>query len=198
MRTILLERASPWLVPACIILSVTFCLGAAHAQGASAQPRDTLGQIESNFAALRLSSYIAVAVGAAIALVVFVVMRRAYIPFATVAGAACAMILSVAGLAIASAALLGLDAATCASALLEFPARETYDEVCRAAREGAANLFGFVDAFRAAFVSGVAGVAPISSGVVRFLAYLSVPIVALLLYFGGRILALLTPGVIKA
>lgn len=144
-----------------------------------------IAMIKSEFATIRLASYLAVAVALVVGLGVYVYRRRLLMTFSKTAGAVTAALLSLVLLALLSSVLSSLESAACASAVLEAGARATdYDDVCRSARESAANGFGFASGFRALFIAAGSGyIVPIGTGVLKFLTYLSVLLVTLISFF---------------
>lgn len=139
-----------------------------------------LGAIRSEYDALLLLAYLSVAAAVSVGLGLYLRLRRRYIEFATLKGAACATLGALLLFWAASALVLSTDSKACGMAMLETGARlDDYDAVCQAAREHAANAFGLVSAVR--LTVATAGV-PIAAGLVKSLALMSVPTAALLLF----------------
>ena len=149
------------------------------------QASQVIATIKSEFATLKLASYLAGAVAVAAGLGVFLFRRRRLMTFSKTSGAVTVGILSLVLLALLSSVLSSSEGAACASAVLEVGAKATdYDDVCRAAREAAANGFGFASGFRAMFIAAGSGyIVPIGTGVLKFLTYFSVLLVALIAFF---------------
>lgn len=169
----------------------TQALAAQASPGESDEGRQTIADIRSYSAAIRLASYLSVAVGLAVALAVFVYRRRRFMTFSKTWGAAAAVIVSIALFSISSSLLTSSAGAECASAALKTGAKaEEYDDICRTSREAATNAFGLTSAYRAMFVSDGSGyIVPVGAAVLKFLTYLSVLVTALIGFFILRPLA---------
>jgi hypothetical protein len=171
----------------------------AQATSTSANSDEALSNIQSDFAALKVISYAAVVIGAALGLVWFVRRRRAYVPWASLTGLLCTLLVAAAIFGAGSAWVLSADGRDCSTASLEVGEKaRKYDLLCRQERESAANGFGVVHGFRAVFVSSDKGTdIPLAGWITRTLAWSSVLLFAGVLYVIGR-LAVLRSRLIKA
>ena len=147
-----------------------------------------LGEIRGAMAAIRLASYIAVAIAVASGIWLFVYRRRRTLRHSKTAGALCAVLVAWVLFATLSAWLTTPQAASCASITIDPAAQTTdFEDVCRAARESAANSFGLASLYRALLVpEGGGQVTPIGAAVLKFLAYFGVLAVALVLFLALR------------
>lgn len=147
--------------------------------------------IRTEFATRKALAYMAFAVALASGLWVFIYRRRRLMPLSRTAGAVTSVLVSVVLFALLAKLFTSADAASCASALLEIGARATdYDDICRAARESAANAFGFSTIFRYLFVpADPQYIQPIGAAMLTVLTYLSIPLAALVAFFIARPLA---------
>lgn len=146
-----------------------------------------ISAIRSDFGTLLMLTYLSVALGVLIGLIVYVRVRRAYKMYAVLKGAACAALCALVLYGIAASTALSPEASACSSAILEAGNRAgDYDDQCRAARERAGDAFLAVSVFRKLFL---APDIPASAGAVKGLLWVSVPIWALIFFFVFRPLA---------
>lgn len=164
----------------------------ARAASTAGANSSSLSDIQSQFGALKLVAYVALGSGLVVGLLVFRKLRSGQIPLATTIGAACTAGVALLVFWLGSTFLLSADSAACGAALLETGSRaQLYDDLCREAREGAANAFGFVSAFRGLFLSAGEGfVVPVAGAMVKLLAHVSLLLTALVLYLLLRLVVL--------
>jgi len=159
--------------------------------GSPADTEQALIKIKSEFATVKLAAYIAMVLASLSGLVVFVYRRKRLMTFSKITGAITTAVLSLGLFALLSVSLSSSESSACASAALEVgTAAKDYDDVCRAARESAANSFGLASAFRSVFMSaGSDFIVPIGVGVLKLLSYISVLVASLLAFFISRPIA---------
>ena len=190
---VLTEAAKPDTANSAAVPTASTPVNPAANQSSAAASDVELARVVSDFKLLKTLGFVAVAVAVAAGWIVYAVRHRRVQKFDTVFALLLTIVLAPALFYIATR-LLGTDSAACLGLALGGGAEASaFSDACRAARESAANLFGFTSIWALMFgqtiVNGI--VAPLAAGLVKLLMYASVTLVAPLLF-------LLTKPLVKA